>query len=469
MIILFLKGSARDMNEYESYGNAEFGDERVSKRLPRILKQLSSKPEASISASCLDPYQAKAAYRFVGNEDVTTDAITKIAHDVTIENITAANPPVVLIPQDTSGISYNTLRATSGLGSMGNNKDALGIQLHSAVAFGEDGEVFGLLAQKIWVRPPENFGRSDSTRAKMPIEEKESYKWLETMENAEVSLPEGTMAVHICDREGDIFELFCKAEEIKANYLCRRTFNRSIEEKDGLKKLDDYVNALPEDGRVTIRVPRDSHTNRKERDAEMAIKFGRCRIKKSVTLAGNKELPESIEVYVISAVETTPPAGQEKIIWRLITNVPTVNFEDALTRIQWYTQRWKIETFHRTLKSGCKVEELQCSTADKLMKLITIYSIISLQIMLLTYVARTRPDETCEIILTEDEWKILYRVAKKTKELPEKPPTVYEAVNMIAKLGGFLGRKSDGYPGVTVVWRGLSDLYTILDAAQFLV
>ena len=463
-----MKGRTGEMSEYESYEKAEFGDERLSKRLSRLLKQLSGKPEASISASCQDPYQAKAAYRFVGNEEVNTEAITKIAHEVTIENIVAARPPVVLIPQDTSGISYNTLRATSGLGSMGNNKNALGIQLHSAVALGEDGEVFGLLAQKIWVRPPEDFGQSDTSRSKLPIEEKESYKWLETMENAQGVFPEGTLAVHICDREGDIYELFCKAAKIKANYLCRRTYNRNIEEEDGLKKLDDYVNSLPEAGRVTIRVPRDSHTNRKERDAEVAIRFGKCKIKKSDALAGNKDLPESIEAYVISVVETNPPPGQEKVFWRLITNVATMNYEDALTRIQWYTQRWKIETFHRTLKSGCKVEELQFDTAEKLMKLISIYSIIALQIMLLTYVARTRPGESCEICLSEDEWKILYRVANKTKVLPEKPPTIREAVIMIAKLGGFLARKSDGFPGVTVIWRGLSDLYTIVDAAQFL-
>jgi len=206
-----LKGRAGGVNEFESYENAKLGDERLGKRLARLLKQLSGKPEASISASCRDPYQAKAAYRFVGNDEVTAEAITKITHDVTIENIVAAKPPVVLIPQDTSGISYNTLRATSGLGSMGNNKNALGIQLHSAVALGEGGEVFGLLAQKIWVRPPEDFGQSDGSRAKAPIECKESYKWLETMENAEGPFPEGTMAVHICDREGDIFELFCKA------------------------------------------------------------------------------------------------------------------------------------------------------------------------------------------------------------------------------------------------------------------
>jgi len=456
------------MSNYEDYGNAVLGDTRLSKRLIRILEQLSGKPEASISAACQDPYQAKAAYRFIGNDEVTIEAITMITHDVTVERINAAKPSVLLIPQDTSELNYSTLKATDGLGTIGSSESSRGINVHSAIAIAETGEVFGLLAQKLWTRPPEEFGKSDSTREKLPIEEKESYKWLESLEKSVVSLPEGTTVVHICDREGDIFEFFNKAEKENVHYLCRRTHNRIIEEENGSKKLDDYVEALPVAGTINVHVPRDSHTNRNARNAELEIKYGKCKIAKSKKLAGNKDLPEFIEVYVISAVEKDPPKGQEKIFWQLVTNVPTESFEDAVTRIQWYTQRWKIEIFHRTLKDGCKVEKLQSESADKLMKLIAIYSIIALQIMLLGYIARTRPDESCEICLTEDEWKILYRVAKKTKALPEKVPTIYEAVVMIAKLGGFLARKSDGFPGVTVIWRGLTSFYTILGAAPFL-
>ena len=125
--------------------------------------------------------------------------------------------------------------------------------------------------------------------------------------------------------------------------------------------------------------------------------------------------------------------------------------------------------FHKTLKSGCKVEELQSNSAEKLTKLVAIYSIVALQIMLLNYIARAHPDRSCEICFTEEEWQILYKVANKTKDLPEKPPTIQEAVVMIAKLGGFLARKSDGYPGVTVIWRGLTSFYTILDAVPFLL
>jgi len=458
------------MENYRNYDKAEFGDERLSKRLPRILEQLAGNPTASISAACRDPYQAKAVYRFVGNDEVTIEAITKITRDVTIKNINDSKPPVLLILQDTTELNFSTLKATEGLGSISGRSTARGIEVHSAVAVGETGEIYGLLDQKLWVRPPEDFGQSTSSKCRnLPIEAKESYKWLEAVETIGLPFPKGTKSVYVCDRDSDIYEFFIKAESEGAHYLCRRRSNRIIEEEEGLRKLDDYVRALPASETIIVHVPRDSHTKRTARNAEVEIKFGKCRVAKPQKLRDNGNIPESVEVYVVSAVELYPPTGQEKIFWQLITNVPTENFEDAVTRIQWYTQRWKIETFHRTLKSGCKVEELQYETAEKLMKLTAIYSIIALQIMLFSYIARTRPDESCEICLTENEWKILYRVANKTKSLPDIMPTTQEAVVMIAKLGGFLARKSDGFPGVTVIWRGLTSFYAILDAYEFLV
>ena len=456
------------MSVYKDYGKAELGDERLSKRLARLLDQLSSNPTASISAACQDPYQAKAAYRFVGNDEVTTEAITGITQEVTVGRINEAKPSVLLIPQDTTELNYSGLAETDGLGTIGGKLVNRGFQVHSSIAIAETGEVFGLLAQKQWIRPPEELGKSKSRRFDQPIEEKESYKWLETIEKSNISVPAGTTVVHICDREGDIYEMFCMAEAENTQYLCRMRHERGIEDEGGARKLTDYVKSLPVADIINVHVPRDAHTKREARNAEIEVKYGKCKIVKTRRLYGFKDLPESICVYVISAVEKDVPPGQEGISWQLITNVPTESFEDAVTRIAWYTQRWKIETFHRTLKSGCKVEELQSDSVDKLMKLVAIYSIIALQIMLLSYVARTRPDESCELYLTEGEWKVLYRVANKTKKLPKEAPTIHEAVVMIAKLGGFLARKSDGFPGVTVIWRGLTSLYTILDAVPFL-
>ena len=455
------------MDDYEKYGDVEFGDKRLNKRFPRLLEQLASDPTASISSACQDPYQAKAAYRFTSNGSVTTEAITKIAHDITVERIKAEKPPVLLIPQDTTEINYSNLKAADGMGNIGRSKTSMGIVAHSAVAISETGVVYGLMAQKIWTRPPEEYGKKHM-RKKLPIEEKESYKWIETVEYAEPFFTDNTLVVHICDREGDIYELFYKAEETGIHYLCRKYHNRNIEIKNDETKLDAFMAGLPDAGRITIQVSRDSHSNRVARNAELEIKYGKCRIMKPANFSGNGNLPNYVEVYVVSAEEINPPSGQEAISWQLITNVPTGSFEEAVTRIQWYTQRWKIEIFHRTLKSGCKIEELQSKSVEKLMKLIAIYSIIALHIMFLGYMARTNPDDSCEICFSEEEWMILYHVANKTKALPDKPPTVLEAVVMIAKLGGFLARKSDGYPGVTVIWRGLTKFYTILEASEFL-
>ena len=447
---------------------AGFGDTRLDNRLEILINQLGSDPTASVSAACGDPYQAKAVYRFTANDNVTVEAIVDKARKATMDNIYADRPLVVLLPQDTTEMNYNNLKETEGLGNIGTRKSDMGIIAHSSIALSEMGMIYGLMAQKIWTRPPEEHGKS-GMRSTLPIEDKESYKWIGTMENVGTDFPEGTMVVHICDREGDIFEFFCRANELGVNYLCRRFHERKIMSGNGAEKLDEYVETLPAAGTITVQVPRDSHTNRAARKAEVEIKFGRCAIKSPSNLVNKKNYPQTIEVYVVSAIEKDPPQGEKGVRWQLVTNVPTTKFEDAVTRVVWYTQRWKIEILHRTLKSGCKVEELQSESAEKLEKLIAIYSIIALQIMLIGYAARLRPDASCEQWLGETEWKILYKAANKTKEVPEEAPTIREAVRMIAKLGGFLGRKSDGEPGVTVVWRGLAKLYTILEVAEFLM
>jgi hypothetical protein len=457
------------MDRFDEYGDVKLGDERLSKRLSKILNQLSGDPSASISGACRDPHQSKAVYRFVGNDEVTTEEITSITRDITVKNVAEAGPDVLLVVQDTTSFDYYNLRATTGLGTLGCSKKAKGFYTHTAIAVGETGEVYGALNQKLWVRPPEKADHKIQRR-EIEIEDKESYRWLEAMQNAHAALPKDIYAVHVCDREGDILEFFCKADELGANYLVRNQYDRMIIDENGNKRLSDYISNTPVSGEITVHVQRDSHekTRRECREAVLEIKLGRCTARRPRNLEKNEKIPKSIEIFFVSAEEKGVPEGQTGISWQLITNIPTEDFEAAVTRIKWYTQRWKIETFHRTLKSGCKVEEIQSDTAEKLMKLITIYTIIAMRIMYLCYVARMCPETSCEICLAEQEWKILYRVVNKTKELPGKAPTIEEAVKMIAKYGGFLGRKSDGQPGVTVIWRGLTKLYAVVDAAEYL-
>ncbi len=457
------------MTDYDAYVDIELGDKTLSKRVVRTLNQLGSNPTASISSACNDPHQAKAVYRLLSNKKFTAEAVVDVSHNETMRRIAESGVRVVLMPQDTTTLNYSGLKNTEGLGNTNDNKRSLGILLHSSIAVSEDGQTFGLLSEKAWVRPPEEYGKKEK-RKQAPIEEKESNKWLETMDKVKVVEGlEHVHFIHVCDREGDIYELFAKAQLEGISYLCRRVQNRTIiNNNDEELAINKYLDSLPVAGKILIEVPRDSHTKREARTASVEIKFGTAPVKKPANLKKTETMPMSVEVSLVSAKEINAPDGEEPICWQLITNDKVESFEDAVTCVKRYTQRWKVEVFHHVLKSGCAIEKLQESTTEKLIKLIAIYSVIALQIMILTYLGRTNPDGSCEIFFEAGEWKILYKVVKKTKSVPEDPPSIREAVFMIARLGGFLGRRSDGDPGVVTIWRGLTKLYTIIDAATYL-
>ena len=453
---------------YSEYAKIETGDKTLSGRVSKTLEQLGSSPSSSISAACKNPHQAKAVYRLLSNKKFTSEALLDVSRHETTERIRTSGVKIVLIPQDTTSINYGGLNETSGLGTTNGYKNSRGIQLHSSLAVSEEGHVFGLLSGKAWVRPVEELGKR-TQRSEKPIEEKESNKWLETLDMSDISNElNGVQFIHICDRESDIYELFAKAESDKKTYICRRCRSRIV--KTGTEELEitQYLNKLAPSGTVMINIPRDSHSKREARVATLELKYGKAMIKKPPKIKQSKVMPKYVEVTLISAKEINAPEGVEAIKWELITNDAVETLEDAIRCVSRYTQRWKIETFHYVLKSGCAIEKLQASTVEKLIKLIALYSVIALRIMTLTYLARTTPDDSCEAEFTADEWKILYKVAKKTKNIPNKPPTIMEAVIMLAKLGGFLARNSDAFPGVKVIWKGITSFYTILDAAAFL-
>ena len=367
-------------------------------------------------------------------------------------------------------INYSGLKETEGLGLIGTDKNSRGLIMHSTLAVGEDGQIFGLLTEKIWSRPEEEAGKK-RLRKKLPIEEKESYKWLETLRVADITDElSGVKVIHICDREGDLYELFGKACIEGATYLCRRIQDRIVQTESGEEDLiNAFIRKLQPMGNMEVNVPRDSHTKREARVAKLEIKYGKTRIKKPSNLKISAQIPESVEVCVISANEIQAPEEvKEPISWQLVTNDEMKSLEEAKKTVKRYSQRWKIEIFHYTLKSGCAIEKLQESAADKLIKLIALYSIIALRVMILTLLARAKPEISCEAEFDAEEWRTLNKVAKKTKMTPEKPPTILEAVVMVAKLGGFLARKSDGFPGVKVLWRGLTKLDNILEASPYL-
>ena len=171
-----------------------------------------------------------------------------------------------------------------------------------------------------------------------------------------------------------------------------------------------------------------------------------------------------LPTYVVLAKETNAPDGVDALEWMLLTNVPVESFEQARERIDWYKLRWHIENFHKVLKSGCNIELCRLESAERLERYITLFSIIAWRLYWMTHVNRASPDKSCSEVLADHEWKALYCKIKKTRSLPTKPPTTREAIRWIAQLGGFLGRKGDGEPGITTTWRGWQRLLDISEA-----
>ena len=462
----------------KSWASEEFKNMRI--RCGRLLKRfiitmaaLALKPDLSISAASSCAAEAKAIYRMVDNEALTDEIIIETAKKSTIERIIQSEEKTILAVQDTTTLNYSGLKATTGLGEIGGNDNSRGLIAHSTIAVLPSGLPLGLLDQEIWARMPGEKNK-DQTR---PIEEKESYKWIRAMENSNSGIPENIKVVNVCDREGDMFEFFAAAMESNKKYLVRAVANRKTEEG----KLFDTVKGIDPAGVIVVDIPRDTRNNVKARKAALEIRYTKNKILVPQLLKNRYKGKDSIELYIVHAQETQLPkeylsenenteisTGKDPIEWLLVTNVPTETFDKAVERIKWYIQRWKIERFHYVLKSGCEVEELQFETAERIIILVLMYSIIAARLLCITYVARTNPEISCEAVLEDYEWEILYCMANKTKKLPEKVPTAKEAVFYLAKLGGFLGRKGDKDPGVKVVWRGYRELDTVVQYANYI-
>ncbi len=204
-------------------------------------------------------------------------------------------------------------------------------------------------------------------------------------------------------------------------------------------------------GYLTVRMT--GNNTRPEREATVSVRFVAVTLRPPWRPKGLK-LPV-IRLNAILVREEQPPADiEEPIEWLLLTNTRVRTFDQAQEVIGWYCCRWQIEVFHKVLKSGCRVEDCRLQTADRLHSFVALMSVIAWRLHWMTYLNRCQPDWPCTAVLTDIEWEALYMRIHKTKRLPDEVPTVREAVRWIARLGGFLGRKSDGEPGVTVIWRG---------------
>lgn len=456
------QSDAQDWAEAE-FGRVDLGDRRLNRRTVELARDFSARPQAQIPQACQTRARTKAAYRFFRHPNTNMDDLLEGHRKSSYQRI--AEHKVVLCPQDTTSLNYSAHPATQNLGPIGSSKNGpMGLIVHDTMAFNIEGTPLGLLDVQCWARDGEQFGKKHK-RKQLPIEQKESYKWLRSFQSvaeAQHHCP-NTILVSMGDREADIYELFHLAlqDPNGPKLLVRAEYDRLLQ--DGQGHLWSMVASQPLAGIQEVHVPRRGTVA--ARIARLEVRFAEVTLKPP----SDKTKYGPLKLWAVLAQETDAPPNISPLRWMLLTTCRLTNFDDATEKIAWYTKRWGIEIYHRTLKSGCNIEERQLGDADTIEACLAIDMVVAWRVYHLTKLGREVPHLPCTLFCEEDEWKALTSFILRRPIVDGTPPTAREYVRMLASLGGFLGRKCDGEPGTKSIWLGQQRLDDIKLAYQFFV
>ena len=450
----------------QEFAHADLRDRRLDRRLLKTAEHLAKSPGSPINEACGNWASTQAAYRLFNNPKASASRMLKPHREATAMRMAGCGG-AVLVMQDTVFFSYGTHVKTRGLGPIGksNATHDRGLIMHNALAFTTSGVPLGILSQNIWARreiPEEGYQEKIERLQVTAIEEKESSKWLVALTETVERAPPGVAVITVADRESDFFEFLTQARELRAKFLIRARTDRKLVPEDSagcasmLEALSDAVIL----GSMAVPVP--GNGRRKARTANIDVRVAQVTIKapqRRGVHAKSSGSNEPVTVTLIGATETSPPAGTEPISWVLLTNLAVKNFESAAEKVRWYGKRWGIETWHKVLKSGCKVEDCLLEEAERLKRYLTLFSIIAARLLHVAHLARIEPDRPATQVFSAVEIQVLH--LRVTQALPPVAPalTLREVVRLLGRLGGHLGRKGDGEPGVLVLWRGWMRLY----------
>ena len=450
----------------EELAGYRLGDGRLDRRLRQLVEQMEAGFGESIPLACQDWANTKAAYRFFSNDRVSEEDILRGHFDATQRRFVASDGPILVL-HDTTEFSWRrkrpeavgfTTKVSSGKDKAGRYRlhTVCGLPMHSSMAVTTDGLPLGIAAVKFWNR--KKFKGAASLKRKVnptrvPIEGKESRRWLDNLRQATELLGEPTRCVHIADREGDIWELFCLARELDTHFLIRRCVDRLA--GDGSHKVSDAMAEVKVRGRHRVAVRDDKG---RPGIAQVEVTYRRMTVRPPI---GKQKRYPTLVLTLLHAREPQEPAGRPRIDWKPITDLPVDSHDDAVEKLRWYAMRWKIEVFHKILKSGCRAEQARLRTAERLVRLLAVFCILSWRVFWLTMLNRTEPDLEPALVLTEIEIKVLDRLIPDPAADPSPARTLSLYLIKIARLGGYLARAKDPPPGNIVMWRGLSRLNDI--------
>jgi hypothetical protein len=451
------------------YSAAMFCNPMLYKRFGIIMRALQQRPGGSLPQVFRQRAALKGAYRFLNHPDTTVPHLLPALVRPAVRSLSRSR--LVLVVHDTTSFNFTRLTKANGLGYLNDAVAAQGIHLHSSLLLDQDGTLAGLAHLHFWVRCHFRQGTDEQIR-QLPIEAKESFKWLRGIDAATAAF--GCLAekgqtrlpqlVHVMDREGDIHEVFALVRQLGHDAVIRCCQNRRVEaeQPDQIDRAQQRVAKQPSLGRIDLCVPLQEGGFRQ---AQVEVRSLRVRLLPHQTRRNNRH---PIDLWLMGTREVSlPPAGEKPAQWWLWTTRPGQTIEQVKSVLTIYRTRWRVEDYHRVLKTGCKVEKMRLLDGEALTKVIAMQAWVATQVLRLRDAAKNKPEEDCEKYFTAQEWKMLWaQHYERPWRSGDGKPTLAEVAMWLGGLGGHLGRNGDGLPGAELLSRGLYALSLLVEGRQ---
>jgi hypothetical protein len=440
------------------FGLAQLGDERRTARLVKTFDLMCRHPGGTLPDKLSTPADLRAFYRLCNCEDVTHAAVISAARQHTLERISTYAGPVLVI-HDATELDYTSLVSLADdLGQIGRGTRRGYICQNVLAVAAETGEVLGLLDQILHCR--DEVPEHETLPAHRERETRESRLWLWGTEH----LLADSRLIDVADQGADTFEFLEHEVNSGRRFVVRACKTRKVYAGHlplgAQHYLKEYSRDLPELGRFTMDV--QSQPGRKARkNAEFVVRGGPVLVRPPhVKYGGHSNQP--LRLYVVQVTEVAPPLGEKVIDWTLLTNEPVSTFDDAWRVTSWYERRWTVEEYHKALKTGCQIEDMQFTTVERLGPAIALLSVVALTLFNLRNASR-RPDaETCQATTLFAREYVTVLSIKRHGEI-RSDLTIHDFLYALARLGGHQNRTRDRHPGWLVLWRGWTKLQAMLD------
>jgi hypothetical protein len=460
----------------EEFGLADLGDKRRTKRLVQMAARAANQPAGQVTAVFDTSAAREGAFRLLENEDVAPSAIARASHRACARRASGAEYAFVAI--DGTSLNLTDRTGEKGLGVIGARSiGARGLQVMTALAISPEGVPLGICGQEYWARKERSKRRSKHDRR--AVDEKETRYWLSTLQQARKTFAEETPQTRPwiqLDRGGDAWPVLLEGLKPGELFTVRAAYDRrllsqdekrrylweELESKAVLSTMLLDVKALP------AAKSRQGKVRPARRARKAVIEIRAARVSLDLCLDGRKKRAISPPLFALLALETAKSAGEEAPIeWMLLTSYSITTPADAKQVLFGYSQRWRIEEFHRSWKSGvCNVEHMQLRHTDNMLRWATVLAAVAVRVLRLTYMARHAPWLPATDELTPSEIDAIVIGSKSKKHRPGTVPPIDEITEMVATIGGYTGKSSGGPPGPLVVARGLLKIESLADALE---